>query len=251
MPRKLGTSPRRLRRDRVQRRRTATAIAERRKGRPRLLAEDVANAIVERTARGYFRPGQRLIETEVARELGVSRLPLREALKALESQGIVVSTPHRGTRLMEVNESRLQKVLEVRRVLERLALDAALPVLRANPEKLKPFDRYLRNMERAVLKGDRFGLAIADLRFHRELCVASGNEVLLTLWNALSRQLIIIFGLASLRDPSLHDYYMSHVKLRRLLVEGDVGQTQRAIENHASGWHLPPATADEQGSSGG
>ena len=87
-----------------------------------LLARQVVTAIVEGAALGRFQPGQRLIETEISEQLGVSRLPLREALKILETQGIVERLPRRGTQLMEVNADKLRKVLEVRAQLEVLAL---------------------------------------------------------------------------------------------------------------------------------
>ena len=208
--------------------------------RPRLLAEAVANAIVERTARGYFQPGQRLIETEVARELGVSRLPLREALKSLESQGIVASTPHRGTRLMDVDETKVQKVLDVRVQLELLAMRTALPVFHGDPASLKPLDRVLREMERAAFKGDRFAVATADVRFHREICIASGNEVLAKLWDALSRHLAIVFGMPSLSEASLQRYYRSHLELRKVIAKGDLATVQAALERHIQvGWRSP------------
>ena len=206
-----------------------------------LLAEAVANAIVERAARGYFQPGQRLIETEVARELGVSRLPVREALKTLESQGIVASTPHRGTRLMEVDEAKLAKLLDVHVQLELLALRSALPFFHGNPAGLKPLDRVLRQMERAASKGDRFAVATAAVRFHREICVASDNEVLVKLWEALSRHLAVAFGMPTVGEPSLQRYYRCHLKLRNVIAKGDLATVQAALERHIQvGCRSPP-----------
>ncbi len=223
---KLGRSPR-----------TRSAAAH--GARPKLLAEEVANALVEKTARGVFEPGQRLIETDVAAALGVSRLPLREALKALESQGVVTSTPHRGTRLMPVDAERLIQINEVRRALETQALECAFPRWREDKARFKPLDRVLATMARAAKRRDRFAMAICDVRFHHELCVASGNPVLATLWNALRRQLIIVFGLPWLGNPDCDNYYQEHVRLRRALGGPSLAKARRALVQHIeSGWRV-------------
>lgn len=204
-----------------------------------LLAEEVANALVEKTARGVFEPGQRLIETDVASALGVSRLPLREALKSLESQGVVKSTPHRGTRLMAVDEARLNQINEVRGALETLALECAFPRLQEDPARFKPIDRVLASMERAARRRDRFTMALCDVRFHHELCIASGNEVLATLWGALERQLTIVFGLPWLGNPDCDDYLNEHLRLRRALGGSSLAEARKALIRHIdSGWRV-------------
>jgi DNA-binding GntR family transcriptional regulator len=205
----------------------------------KLLAEEVANALVEKTARGVFEPGQRLIETDVANALGVSRLPLREALKALESQGVVKSTPHRGTRLMPVDEERLNQINEVRLALETLALECAYPRFREDADRFKPLDRTLVAMERAARRRDRFAMAQCDVRFHYELCAASGNEVLATLWDGLKRQLTIVFGLPWLGNPDCDDYPNEHVKLRRAFDSPTLASARKALVHHIqAGWRV-------------
>jgi DNA-binding GntR family transcriptional regulator len=82
------------------------------------LVEQVVDAIVEAAAKGVFLPGDRLVEAELARSLNVSRIPVREALRLLESQGVVVSERYRGMSLMSVDIERLEKILKVRLALE-------------------------------------------------------------------------------------------------------------------------------------
>ncbi|MSP82668.1 MAG: GntR family transcriptional regulator [Alphaproteobacteria bacterium] len=213
-----------------------------RRPKRRLKPEEVANGIVERTARGFYQPGQRLIETDVAATLGVSRLPLREALKTLESQGIVVSTPHRGTRLMEVNETRLKHVNDVRVELELLALKSALPAFRDHPALLRRLDTIINDMKNALRRGDRYAIARHDVSFHRALCVASGNDVLVTLWDALQRQLTILFGLPWLGHPDMESYLAEHRELRRVFGAGDLPAARKALVRHILvGWRAPKA----------
>ena len=219
--------------------REASARKVARGAKHKLLAEEVANALVEKTARGLFEPGQRLIETEVAKTLGVSRLPLREALKALESQGVVKSTPHRGTRLMSVDEARLNQINEVRRALEVLALECALPRFHEDPKHLRPLERVIDGMERAARRRDRFAMAQHDVRFHHELCAASGNEVLATLWDGLRRQLTIVFGLPWLGNPDCDDYLAEHVKLLHSFRNDAIGRARPALVHHIeAGWRV-------------
>ena len=84
------------------------------------LAEQAADAIVTGVSAGALKPGQRLVETELAGLLNMSRVPLREALKILEAQGIVESIPHRGTRIAMFDEARVTQICEARVALERL-----------------------------------------------------------------------------------------------------------------------------------
>ena len=86
------------------------------------LAFQVADFIVDGIAAGSFQFGQRLIETELAAQLRVSRVPIREAVKMLEAQGILVVTPHRGARVAEFDDLKMDRIREARLALERLAL---------------------------------------------------------------------------------------------------------------------------------
>src|SRR5690348_9267599 len=80
---------------------------------PRTMVEQAAEAIVAAAARGVFLPGDRLVEAEIARDLGISRVPVREGLRLLESQGIVVSTPYKGMRLMQVSNEGVAALMRV------------------------------------------------------------------------------------------------------------------------------------------
>ena len=89
---------------------------------PRTMVDQAAEAIVAAATRGAFLPGDRLVEAEIARDLGISRVPVREALRLLESQGIVVSTPYKGMRLMQVTNQGVAELTRVRTALESLAV---------------------------------------------------------------------------------------------------------------------------------
>jgi len=158
------------------------------------LGERVADAIVEAIAQGELRTGARVPEVDLARRLGVSRVPVREALKILETQGIVEITPHRGGRIAALDERRVQQIREVRLTLEQLAAREARLVFAAEPAWLDRLHTVIGCMEDRARRSDWSGVNKADLAFHRELVVASGNPIVLPLWDALARHVRIVFG---------------------------------------------------------
>lgn len=177
---------------------------------PRTMVEQAAEAIVAGAARGIFLPDDRLVEAEIARDLGISRVPVREALRLLESQGIVVSTPYKGMRLMQVTNRGVAALMRVRLALETLAVKEAL----ARPGGPERFDRLRHAADAfadAALASDPALRVMAEQEFHAELCRASGNSPLLALWQSLARQLAVVWGLAlQLRDsgPRSEEHYM-------------------------------------------
>lgn len=163
------------------------------------LVDQVVDAVVEAAAKGIFLPGDRLVEAELARSLNVSRIPVREALRLLESQGVVVSERYRGMSLMSVDIDRLEKILKVRLALEKLAGAEVMAKLKSDPDVLAPLERVLAEMHEAGKADDGFRVASLDTEFHQVLCRLSGNEVLVNSFEPLSRQLTIIFGLSTMK----------------------------------------------------
>lgn len=195
------------------------------------LVDQVVDAIVEATATGVFLPGDRIVEAEVARSLNVSRVPVREALRMLESQGIVVNTRYRGMRLMDVSVDRLEKILKVRLALEKLAATEVMNISAETPSVLQPLQEIVDDLHRAGERVDSYGVARLDTEFHRCLCRQSGNDVLLRMWEPLSRQLTIIFGLSTLQKD-LEMIVKEHDELLEKLKAGDAAALERLMEVH-------------------
>lgn len=198
---------------------------------PRTLVDQVVDAIVRGAAEGHFLPGDRLVEAEVARALGVSRVPVREALRLLESQGIVVNTPYRGMRLMDVSPERIEKILAVRVVLEKLAVEKLLAQCAEDPGIIRGLREIVEAMRAAAARGDGYGVATADTAFHRELCRQSDNEPLLRAWEPLARQLTIIVGLSTLQKH-IDSIVDEHFELLAAIDAGDAARLSRLLEVH-------------------
>ena len=196
------------------------------------LAERAAEAIVLGAASGALQPGQRLVEVELARLLQMSRVPLREALKILEAQGIVESAPHRGTRLVTFDEDRIDEICEARLALERIAIKDAVSAYQRQPDLLARLDRILAQMEQAARHLEWIEISRADLDFHREICRASGNAIVQKLWDALARHVFIVFGKEIRSERDAKAIVPHHRKLRDMLACGDTKGLHDELDQH-------------------
>jgi len=201
------------------------------------MVEQAAEAVVTAAARGAFLPGDRLVEAEIARDLGISRVPVREALRLLESQGIVVSTPYKGMRLMQVTNRGVAELNSVRLALESLAVrEICAQAAGGGGSALLSTARRAAAVYESALDGeDRGAIVAADLALHGELCRLSGNAVLHGLWSGLARQLTVVLGLGLGVRPG-PVVAAEHKALIDALAAGDAAAAQAALEHHLS-WH--------------
>ena len=148
-----------------------------------LLRDAIKERIVERILDGTYGPGERIVESAVAAEFGVSQAPVREALRDLEAMRFVESQPHRGARVREVTTEELIQIYPVRAALEEVAGREAAG--RITEEQLAALGEELAAMRRAADDGDLHALMVSDTRFHEIIVEASGNDVLLDVWRSL------------------------------------------------------------------
>jgi len=198
---------------------------------PQTLVDLVIDAIVPAAAAGVILPGDRIVETDIAQKLGVSRVPVREALRLLESQGIVVNETYKGIRLRPISNQRVHDLVEARAALEQSAVIRAVAAGRNTGAHLDPMRAAVREMDLMAARGDAYGLALADMAFHRALCRLSGNSVTLDLWETLSRQVIIIFGLATLGKP-MPAIVDEHHEMITALESGDLSVIVKTLGEH-------------------
>ena len=196
------------------------------------LAEQAAEAIVGGIAAGIFKPGERLVETNLAATLQMSRVPLREALKILEAQGIVASTPHRGTFIPPFDDSRVDQICEARIALEKIALRDAVNNRKELPALVRRLDGIIATMEQAASRLNWMDVSKADLDFHRAICEASENAIVRTLWESLARHVLIVFGqeIRDERDAVIMGPH--HRRLRDLIAASDLDALAAEIPGH-------------------
>jgi DNA-binding GntR family transcriptional regulator len=202
---------------------------------PLSLATQIADRLVDGIASGRLKPGQRLIEGELAADLGVSRIPVREALRLLESQGLLVARPHRGMRLIAFDEAWARQLYDIRVALERVAWRNAAASFRREPQRLRRLDGIVARMREAVAAGDRAAVNRADIAFHEALCEESNSPLLLTLWRAIRRHVLIVFARETEPTVDLARVLDQHVRARALLARATDRQIARELDDHILG----------------
>jgi len=200
--------------------------------RAQSLAAQVADFIVDAIAAGQIEFGERLVETALSRRLEVSRVPIREALKMLEAQGILDVTPHRGAHVVEFDNLKIDRICEARVALERLAFRHASGNLRKHPEKLKSLEALIDRMGREAAHRDWVQTSKADLDFHRQICLASENEIVITLWEALARHILIVFGREIRTEQDGPRLMQQHRRILQLIRNGDLAKLDQEIARH-------------------
>lgn len=150
------------------------------------LRELVLEAIREAIINGNLKPRERLMEIQLAEELGVSRTPIREALRKLELEGFIVMVPRKGAYVADISIKDIADVFEIRTALEGLA--AGLAAERITEEELENMERCLVEKGEAIALGDIEKLVETDTKFHEAIYKASRNERLWTILNNLREQ---------------------------------------------------------------
>ena len=138
--------------------------------------------LLQRIVSGELQPGERLVETRIAQELGTSQAPVREALRDLELLRLVESEPFRGARVRPFGDSELVEIYPVRAVLEELAARLATETLAGDVAAL---EHEVDAMRAAARRGDLNQLVQHDFAFHRLIVEAAGNAPLTQCWKSL------------------------------------------------------------------
>jgi DNA-binding GntR family transcriptional regulator len=147
-----------------------------------LLREHIKEMILERILDGTYAPGERLIETRLAREFETSQVPVREALRELEALRFVESEPFRGARVRAVTREEIAEIFPVRSAIEEVAVREATVRLDGDVEELAA---HLDTMRTAAEDGDRHEQVLADVEFHRTIVDACANTILRDVWRSL------------------------------------------------------------------
>lgn len=148
-----------------------------------VLADQVKERILAAILRGEYGPDSRIVETQVARELGTSQAPVREALRGLEALGVVVIEPFRGARVRRPTRREILEAYVVRSALETLAASLAVP--RIAPPNMADLAGDLAAMRAAADADDGGALAEADAAFHGRIVELADNSTLLRVWRSL------------------------------------------------------------------
>ena len=151
------------------------------------LRDIVFRTLREAIVTGELKPGERLMEIKLANEMGVSRTPVREAIRKLEQEGLVHLTARKGAEVAPINARDLREVLEIRKALESLASKMACRY--AKEEDIDVLEEINSDIKKAIESGDSDRIARLDVRFHEEICTLSGNSQLNGILNRLKEHI--------------------------------------------------------------
>ncbi len=179
---------------------------------------------------GDLKPGERLMEIHLAEKIGVSRTPIREAIRKLELEGLVTNIPRKGAMVAEISVKGLKDVLEVRRALDSFCAELACErITEDEKENLKAaFEAFID----ATKTKDATVIAKADVSFHDIIIGATGNERIVALINNLAEQMYR-YRFEYIKDESGHERLINeHKNLMEAIISGNVDAARNAAREH-------------------
>lgn len=180
--------------------------------------------------RGELKPGERLMEIALANKLGVSRTPVREAIRMLEQEGLVIMIPRKGAQVAQITMKDLNDVLEVRMGLEELAMQFACK--RITPEQVTELRRALLEIERLLATDDVTALAQADVDFHDIIYRATDNRRLNQIINNVREQMYR-YRVEYLKDSRIRGTLLQeHREIYQAVAARDTEKARAYIRQH-------------------
>ena len=199
--------------------------------RPVPLRQSVYDALIDLIVGGELPPGQHMVETDLARQLGVSRQPIREALHRMEAEGWVDLRPSQGAFVHVPTDSEVDELLDVRALLEaetaRLAAASSSPVRSAQLARLREICRA----GEAAAEADDFGGAVTvNNAFHTEIAAMGGNAVLAELADIVGRRVQWYYRMVA--PERGHGSWAEHAELIGAIEAGDPERAQALARRH-------------------
>jgi DNA-binding GntR family transcriptional regulator len=192
------------------------------------LKEKVQEELLRRIVDGHYLPGQRLMENALAEELGVSPIPVREALRELSAMRVVDFEAYKGVRVRTFSNAEIRDAYEVRAVLEDFGAQRAAQFFKRN---VKSLYNFVEQMKKTASEGDVKGYLNYDLPFHRAIVAAAGNGHLLRAWDSLGFEIRAYLFLT--RDNSdLPKIAEEHPPILKALESGDGRKAGALLRRH-------------------
>jgi DNA-binding GntR family transcriptional regulator len=207
-----------------------------------------ASAIRKLIVSGELAPGDKLNEPPLAERLGISRPPLREALRTLESEGLLEQSPRRGYRVVSMTDSDIDEIYSLRRALELFALDLLLA--KKDPSAYAALDPIMKDMRSAAKRSDRAAVVQANVDFHTALVEAAGHGRLTDAYRSLMLQMQLCMAANVLSEArtkgDLSKGCDRHAELLESLRSGDPERIRREFEEHGERDYLESRTVNSR-----
>lgn len=196
----------------------------------RTITRRVADELRLQIAAGRFAPGDRMKERELADAMGVTRGPVREALRLLEREGLIEIKPYSGARVVLIEKAEVAEIVSLRRQVEYFAMGNV--ALTSDPAVVAALRAIATEMRDAYSRQDRTRLIDLDVKFHLRICEASGHATLVSVMKTLMPRLMILWYPHVFRGHTPESFEESHLKLVRAIENRDVAEAIRATDQH-------------------
>ncbi|MFN0298830.1 MAG: GntR family transcriptional regulator [Burkholderiales bacterium] len=194
------------------------------------LGQVVVDALRKAIHSSRYKPGERLVEDRLAEDMGVSRVPIREALRVLATEGLVEIAPRRGATVSALSRDAAREMIEVRATLE--GLNARLAARRHPPETAAALESVLDTGNRTAAKGDAAKLHALNARFHDLLANAGGNAVLGEIMRTLRTRTTPFFATTSRKRAK--EIWEEHAAIVRAVIGGDEALAELLAARHVT-----------------
>ena len=194
------------------------------------LRDVVFDQLRTKIMQGELAPGTRLMEIGLAEQLGVSRTPVREAIRMLEKEGLAVILPRRGAHVASVSPRQLEDMLEVRRTLETFSVNAAGS--RISYKQIEDLRKYNEKYRHAVASKDAVQIAKTDHEFHSCITRIAGNEKIVSILSSLKEQLFRYTYLYAKNCTTLGQSVKEHEMICESFSNGDNNRAVEIIKMH-------------------
>jgi len=199
------------------------------------LANDVAHEIRKEIIKGKIKPGQRILENDISKIMGISRSTLREAIHQLKSEGVLKVIPYKGTYVNMFNQSDIEQVYEMRVLLETYALEKIINK-RGNGKTfndiIEMLDKNINEMKIAVKKKDLNSFINSDLNFHYNLINNSSNKFLIQTWKSFITQIKVLLNVEAREYEQFIVSPEEHGELLCLIKSGKIEESKNNLKKH-------------------
>ncbi len=196
------------------------------------LGRQVANHLRDAIVRGELGAGQRLVETEIAEQLNVSRGPVRDGLRILATEGLVAKQGQ-GVTVLRLDDTDIEELYSLRAAIETLAL--GITMARAGQPDLSGLEAILLEMNDAADRGDTAAFTRADAGFHTTLCEMSGHRRATAVWRQLEPTTVALLRVTIQQDRDLRKTAAKHRLLADLIAAGDPRPALAELDAHLAG----------------
>ncbi|WP_455714156.1 GntR family transcriptional regulator [Anaerosporobacter sp.] len=194
------------------------------------LRDVVFNTLRQAILKGELKPGERLMEIQLADRLGVSRTPIREAIRKLELEGLVIMVPRKGAEVAKITKKDLNDVLEVRCALEELAVELACKKI--TKEQVKQLEHTLAEFKEVIKGNNLTEMAELDEKFHMMIFEATGNARLIGILNNLREQMYR-YRVEYLKDKEVYGKLVEeHESITKNIIESNVDLAKANVKDH-------------------